>query len=46
MEAWWIEKYKQEGHQVFNISKPKITIASLKERFTEMVLRQEQMSIL
>ncbi|MGV2886153.1 GIY-YIG nuclease family protein [Paenibacillus taichungensis] len=45
MEAWWIDKYRFEGHQVFNISKPKITIDYLKERFNDMVIRQEQMSL-
>lgn len=45
MEAWWIDKYKLEGHEVFNISKPKITIESLKERFNDMVIRQEQFPI-
>lgn len=45
MESWWIEKYKFEGHQVFNISKPKITIEQLKERFNDMVIRQEQLQM-
>lgn len=37
LEAWWIKKYQEEGHQVVNISRPKITIEHLKQRFEEMV---------
>lgn len=43
IEAWWIEKYKSDQHQVFNISKPKITIANLKERFQDMIEKQESL---
>jgi len=45
LEGWWVEKYTLEGHKVLNISKPKITIQSLKDRFNEMVIRQEQLNI-
>ena len=40
VEAWWINKFKDEQHEVFNISKPKITVAHLKERFQDMVEKQ------
>lgn len=39
IEAWWIAKFKAEAHKVFNITKPKITIEYLKDRFDEMVIR-------
>jgi hypothetical protein len=43
IEGWWIGKYKQEHYDVFNISKPKITLQHLKDRFNEMVIKQEQL---
>lgn len=45
MEAWWIQKYQSEGYNVFNVSKPRITLQELKERFNDMVIRQESLSI-
>lgn len=45
IEAWWIAKYQHEQHKVFNITKPKITIEYLKERFDDMVTKQEYMLI-
>ncbi|MEK5183240.1 GIY-YIG nuclease family protein [Paenibacillus sp. FSL P4-0288] len=40
IEAWWIQKYHMECSNVVNITKPKITIQDLKDRFTEMVEKQ------
>ncbi len=45
IEAWWIAKYQEEGHKVFNISKPKITIEYLKSRFDEMVKSTGQLKM-
>jgi len=45
IEAWWINKYEYEGLKVFNISRPKITIRDLKEKFNQMVLKQEQLEL-
>ncbi|WP_373325658.1 GIY-YIG nuclease family protein [Sporomusa paucivorans] len=41
VEAWWIAKFSEEGNQVFNITKPKITVEHLKELFNEMVIKQQ-----
>jgi hypothetical protein len=40
MEAWWINKFEHERKPVVNITKPKITIAELKERFNDMVTKE------
>lgn len=45
IEAWWIAKYKEEGYNVINITQPKITIESLKERFNDMVKRQTNLGL-
>jgi hypothetical protein len=45
IEAWWIAKYQHEQHEVFNITKPKITLEYLKHRFNDMVTKQEYMLI-
>jgi hypothetical protein len=45
IEAWWIAKFQQERYEVFNISKPKITIEYLKNRFKDMVLKQEELML-
>jgi hypothetical protein len=45
MEAWWINKYIKEGFSVLNITKPKITIDQLKQRFDEMVARESQLQL-
>jgi hypothetical protein len=45
IEAWWIAKHQHEQHKVFNITKPKITIEYLKERFNDMVIKQELLAI-
>lgn len=45
VEAWWIAKYKEEGHEVFNISSPRLTLEDYKKRFEEMILKQYQLSI-
>ncbi|GAA0849262.1 GIY-YIG nuclease family protein [Paenibacillus glucanolyticus] len=37
IESWWIQKYKLEQYNVSNITKPKITVEDLKDRFREMV---------
>jgi hypothetical protein len=46
IEAWWIEKYKEEGFQVKNISNPKITIDYLQQSFDEMIAKQSQLSLI
>lgn len=45
IEAWWIAKYQEEGHKVFNISNPKITVESLKRKFDEMIKKNKQVGI-
>lgn len=40
MEAWWIDKYEHEGHKVFNVTRPRITIDELKDRFNDMVEKE------
>jgi hypothetical protein len=45
IEAWWIAKYQTEGHKVLNITKPKITIQHLKDKFNDMVLKQKQLQL-
>jgi hypothetical protein len=45
IEAWWIQKYQHEQHKVFNITKPKITLDYLKDRFNDMVTKQEYLAI-
>jgi hypothetical protein len=42
IEAWWIAKYQHEQHKVFNLTKPKLTIEYLKDRFNDMVIKQER----
>jgi hypothetical protein len=42
IEAWWIAKYQHEQRKTFNITKPRITIEELKNRFNDMVFRQER----
>lgn len=46
IEAWWIAKFKAEGHEVFNISNPKITVEYLKDRFNEMVAQQKRLDLI
>ena len=46
IEAWWIAKYKEEGHEIFNISNPKITLDYLKNSFDEMVKKNCQLNLL
>lgn len=46
IEAWWISKYKEEGHEVFNISNPKLTIDDYKKKFNEMIAKEQQLSII
>ena len=41
MESWWIGKFKEEGKQVFNVTQPKMTIETFRERFNDMVKKQE-----
>jgi hypothetical protein len=43
IEAWWIAKYQHEKYKTFNVTKPKITIEDLKNRFNDMVIRQERL---
>lgn len=45
MEAWWINKYEMENHKVMNIVKPKITVDDLREKFNDLVVRQEQLTL-
>jgi hypothetical protein len=45
VEAWWIAKYGEEGNQVFNITKPKITIEHLKELFNDIVKKQQSLTV-
>jgi hypothetical protein len=40
IEAWWISKFQEEGFKVLNLTRPKITVEHLKQRFDEMVSRQ------
>ena len=44
MEAWWIQKFIEEGYEVMNVTKPRITLESLQQRFNEMVARQAQLT--
>jgi hypothetical protein len=37
IESWWIQKYKEEGKDVFNITVPKITLSDMKEKFKQMI---------
>jgi hypothetical protein len=46
IEAWWINKFNEEGYKTFNATKPRITIAVLKEKFDDMVARQKQLSLI
>ncbi len=46
IEAWWIAKYKEEEHEVFNISNPKLTLEDYKKRFSEMVSKERQLSLI
>ena len=46
IEAWWINKFNEEGYKTFNATKPRITIADLKEKFDDMVARQKQLSLI
>lgn len=43
IEGWWISKYEQERYNVKNVTRPKITVESLKQRFNDMVIRQEEL---
>lgn len=45
MEAWWIKKYEMENFKVMNIAKPKITVEDLREKFNDIVVKQEQLSL-
>ncbi|PWK05326.1 GIY-YIG nuclease family protein [Tumebacillus permanentifrigoris] len=46
IEAWWIKKYQHEGHDVFNIAKPHITIDSLRQRFNDMIAKRPEQAAL
>ena len=45
IEGWWVQKFiKDYGKEnVFNLTVPKITISSLKEKYNEMICGQEIM---
>ncbi|CAI3548211.1 GIY-YIG nuclease family protein [Clostridium neonatale] len=45
-EAWWIQKYIEEGYEVFNISVPKLSLADYQRRFAEMVAKESQLKII
>jgi hypothetical protein len=45
IEAWWIAKYQEENHKVMNITNPKITVQYLKDRFNEMVSKNQQLKM-
>lgn len=45
-EAWWIQKYKEEGYEVFNISIPKLSLEDYKRNFSEMILKEKQLELI
>ena len=44
-EAWWINKYKDEGYNTFNIVEPKISKRTFKEKYDEIVNENKQESL-
>lgn len=40
IEAWWIQKYIEEGYDVMNCTVPKLTLSHLKEEFDNMLKRK------
>lgn len=42
IEAWWINKYIEEGYDVFNVTVPRLTIDDYKNKFNEMIKREVQ----
>lgn len=46
IEAWWIAKYIEEGYEVFNIARPKLTLTDYKDMFDDMVSKQKQLSLI
>lgn len=45
VEAWWIQKYIEEGYEVFNVTIPKLSLSDYKKNFDEMVIREKQLSL-
>ncbi|WP_103108573.1 GIY-YIG nuclease family protein [Brevibacillus reuszeri] len=45
IEAWWISKYEHDGYKVKNLMKPRITLQDLKQKFNDMVLKQEELKL-
>lgn len=45
IEAWWIQKYRDEGFEIINDVIPRITIESLKKAFREFVAGQQEIAI-
>ncbi|WP_236896926.1 hypothetical protein [Clostridium beijerinckii] len=46
IEAWWIQKYIQEGFEVFNVTIPKLTIEDYQKKFDEMVSQKRQLELI
>ena len=44
-ETWWINKYKDEGYNTFNIVEPKVSKRKFKEKYDEMVAENKQLNL-
>ena len=44
-ETWWINKYKDEGYNTFNIVEPKVSKRAFKEKYDAMVSEYKQESL-
>ncbi len=41
-ESWWIQKYIEEGYEVFNVTQPKLSLEDYKKAFEDMVLKKNK----
>lgn len=46
IEAWWINKYKEEGCEVYNCTIPKLSIEYLHRAFEDMLAKEQQLKLL
>lgn len=44
-ETWWINKYRDEGYNTFNIVEPKVSKRTFKEKYDAMVSEYKQESL-
>lgn len=45
IEAWWIQKFIEEGYEVQNITIPKLSMDDYKKMFSEMISREHQLEL-